>query len=103
MAQTPWRGALNCAPPWCFVTAPVSLRIGVADTDDRVRGKLDFDLDRDIVPDGLCVPAEIIQDRRRRKREGVALVTNREVKNAISSNGACRDACIGDDVAVRVT
>ena len=95
------RGAMHCAPPCCFVAPPVQLR--VADTDDGLSRKLYFDLDRDIVPDGLRVPAEITQVRRRRNSEGVALDAGREVNHAINSNGARRDACIRDDVQVRVT
>ncbi len=94
---------MHSAPPVGFVAPPVSLRRGVSDTDHGVRGKLHFDLDRDIVPDGLCVPAEITQDRRRWQREAVALDPHREVKHPISSHRARRDACIGDDVQVWIT
>src|SRR5229473_594184 len=101
-SSTTGRGAMHRAPPCCFVAPPVQ-QLRVADTDDGLSGKLYFDLDRDIVPDGLRVPTEITQVRRRRNSEGVALDACREVNHAISSNGARRDACIRDDVQVRVT
>src|SRR5713226_280214 len=87
----------------CFAALLFYLRVGVSDTDDCGRGNLYFDLNRNIVADGLCVAAEITEDCRRRNGEDVALGTDSEVKNAISSNGTCRDACIGDDIEVRVT
>src|SRR6266851_9552055 len=71
-------------PSLLFRCSPVQLR--VADTDDGLSGKLYFDLDRDIVSDGLRVPTEITQVRRRRNSEGVALDAGREVNHAISSN-----------------
>src|SRR5712691_742996 len=87
----------------CFVALLFSLCVGVSDTDDCGCGNLYFDLDGNIVADGLCVAAEITEDCRRRNREDVALGTNSEVKNAISSDGTRGDACIGDDVEVRIT
>ena len=92
-----------CASPFCFVAIPLWLRASVSNADDCHSWILHFDLDRGIVANCLCVPAEICQDRRRRNSEGVALGTGREVNNAISSDGARRNTAIRDDIQVRVT
>src|SRR5712692_4624788 len=75
----------------------------LANTDDCISRILHFDLDRYIVPDGLCVRAESTHVRRRRNSEGVALDPGRKVNNAIRANGARRDARVRYDVQVRVT
>src|SRR5260370_13653354 len=93
---------MHCAPPFFSLLPLFSYALAVSDTDDCVSGILYFDLDQYIDPNGLCVPAEITQVRRRRNSVGVALDTCCEVKNAISSNGACRCACIRYYIKVRV-
>ena len=68
--------------------------LALSDTDDCVSRIRYFDYDHYIIPNGLCVPTEITQIRRRRNSEGVALDTSSEVKNMISADRACRDTCI---------
>src|SRR2546421_3639954 len=75
----------------------------LANTDDCLSRIPHFDLDRCIVPDGLCVTAERTHVRRRRNCEGVALDPDREVNNAVRADGAGCDACVRYDVQVWIT